>query len=166
MRRACLVVLLLAGLLAGGCAAQASDGGSSTSPSTATALDFTATTVDGADFDGASLGGKPTVLWFWAPWCPTCRSQISAVADLATRYDGRVNVVGVGSLDDDPAIAEFAASVPTDFPQLADPDGVVWRHFGITEQSSYVLLDGDHAVVSSGYLDDGELADAVADLSD
>ena len=63
-------------------------------------LQFRAETVDGRPFSGASLAGKPVVLWFWAPWCPTCRSQIPQVQDLAARYGDRVGVVGVGSLDD------------------------------------------------------------------
>lgn len=32
------------------------------------ALAFRGTTVDGAPIDGASLGGTPVVLWFWAPF--------------------------------------------------------------------------------------------------
>ncbi|WP_300009034.1 hypothetical protein [Pseudonocardia sp.] len=32
------------------------------------ALDFTATTVDGAPFDAGELAGAPVVLWFWAPF--------------------------------------------------------------------------------------------------
>jgi hypothetical protein len=31
-------------------------------------LNFTGTTLSGAPFDGASLQGKPAVLWFWTPW--------------------------------------------------------------------------------------------------
>ncbi len=34
----------------------------------AEALAFRGTTVDGAAFDGAALGGAPVVLWFWAPF--------------------------------------------------------------------------------------------------
>jgi hypothetical protein len=30
-------------------------------------LQFAAKTVDGRDFSGQSLAGKPAVLWFWAP---------------------------------------------------------------------------------------------------
>ena len=30
-------------------------------------LDFTGTTVDGAPFNGASLAGRPAMLWFWTP---------------------------------------------------------------------------------------------------
>jgi thiol-disulfide isomerase/thioredoxin len=43
-------------------------------------LNFTARTVTGATFDGRRLSGKPVVLWFWAPWCPTCRAQAGWVS--------------------------------------------------------------------------------------
>ena len=49
-----------------------------TSPPAALAddrLDFTATTLSGAPFNGASLQGKPAVLWFWTPWCPFCNAE-------------------------------------------------------------------------------------------
>ena len=32
------------------------------------ALAFTATTVGGESFDGASLAGRDVAIWFWAPW--------------------------------------------------------------------------------------------------
>lgn len=31
-------------------------------------LEFTGTTLAGEPFDAATLGGTPTVLWFWAPF--------------------------------------------------------------------------------------------------
>ena len=37
-------------------------------------LQFTGTTLSGAPFNGASLQGKPAVLWFWTPWCPFCNA--------------------------------------------------------------------------------------------
>ena len=127
---------------------------------------FTAETVAGEAFDGATLAGKPTVLWFWAPWCPTCRAQIDGVSTLAQANAGSVNVVGVGGLDESAAIGDFAEDVPAqEVVQLSDPDGSVWRHFEITTQSSYVVLDADGTTVASGYLDDDELVDVVADLA-
>ncbi len=134
-------------------------------PSAAVILDFSAGTVTGDAFEGASLAGKPAVLWFWAPWCPTCRGQIEGVSALVDEYSDEVNFVGVGSLDEAPAIEGFAADVPTDLPHLLDPDGDVWRHFGVVEQSTYVVLDADSEVVSEGYLDDAELADLVSGLA-
>jgi len=128
-------------------------------------LAFTAQTVAGEAFEGSSLAGKPTVFWFWAPWCPTCRSQIPAVSDLAHEHGDAVNVVGVGSLDDGKAIAGFADQVGADVVQLADPEGAVWRHFAVTAQSTYLVLDADGSQVAKGYLDDAELADMVDRLA-
>lgn len=114
-------------------------------------LDFTGTTLTGKRFDGASLAGKPTVLWFWAPWCPTCRGQIPQVEQLATDHGGDVNVIGVGSLDSAEAIAEFAGNVEG-VTHLEDVEGELWKRFEVTEQSSFVVLDADGSVrFEAGY---------------
>ena len=165
-----LVVLLLSGCGTGGenltAGETASDETSISTSRTATSavLDFTSETVDGDAFDASTLAGTPTVFWFWAPWCPTCRAQISGVGELAENYGDEVNVVGVGSLDEQAAIEGFAAEVSPDVTLLADPDGAVWRQFGVTAQSTYLVLDETGTEQASGYLDDAELAALVEDL--
>jgi thiol-disulfide isomerase/thioredoxin len=126
-------------------------------------LDFSATTLDGTSFSGEQLEGKPAVLWFWAPWCPTCRAQSSNVSALALKYDGKVNVVGVGGLDNESAIEDYATSVEG-VTHLVDDEGAVWRHFGVEAQSTYVVVDAQGNLVADGYLDDGVLNDKVAGL--
>lgn len=114
-------------------------------------LDFSATTVAGDAFDGAMLAGRPTVLWFWAPWCPTCRGQIPQVEALAADHGDDINVIGIGSLDSAEAIAGFADDV-AGLTHLEDVDGELWRRFEVTEQSSFVILDADGAVsFEAGY---------------
>lgn len=129
-------------------------------PSVPEVLDFSARTVAGDAFAGADLAGKPVLLWFWAPWCAVCRSQLPMVEGLASTYSGRVAVVGIGSLDSSDAIADFASG--STITQLADEDGALWRRFGVTEQSSFVLLDaqGEQAL-RTGYADDDAVPDAV-----
>ena len=124
-------------------------------------LGFTSTTVAGEGFEGSTLAGKPTVLWFWAPWCPTCRGQIDGVSSLAEQHPADLNVVGVGSLDEPTAIADFAAKVSPDVTMLSDHDGAVWRHFGVTAQSTYLVLDENGKQVASGYLSDNELENVI-----
>jgi thiol-disulfide isomerase/thioredoxin len=166
MRFRVVPALLLGVLLIGGCAAngeQGADTSARESSSDTANLAFTGETLDGSSFDGTELAGKPAVLWFWAPWCPTCRAQGPGVSGLADKYDGQVNVVGVGGLGDVGDIRDYAEQV--DGPvHLIDPDGAVWRHFGVTAQSTYVVLDADGDVVADGYLDDHVLADTVAEL--
>ncbi len=127
-------------------------------PAAASQLDFTVATLDGATFEGASLAGRPAVLWFWAPWCPTCASQAPQVTDLAASYSGRAAVVGVAGLDKTAAMREFVARTKaTGFPHLADEQGVVWKRFGVTAQSTFAVLDAKGTVVADGHLKSEEL---------
>jgi len=145
-------------------ATESQDDGAEDQPVSET-LAFSSTTVDGDLFEGASLAGKPALLWFWAPWCPTCRSQVPQVETLAEEYAGDVAVIGVGSLDSAEAIAAFAADVEG-VTHLEDVDGALYRKFGIAEQSSFVLLDADGEVAfETGYGGSDDLADEVADVA-
>lgn len=125
--------------------------------------DFSGTTLSGADFDGRTLEGEPVVLWFWAPWCPTCRAQSGNVSDLAKKYDGRVAVVGVGGLDSGSAIESLAEQIPN-VTHVVDPEGAVWRHFGVSAQSTYTVISADGEIISEGYLDDAQLNTLAAQL--
>jgi thiol-disulfide isomerase/thioredoxin len=89
-------VLLVGVLLVSDCAVSTGDRAPANTVATGPdlLLDFTSVTVGGETFDGRQLAGKPAVLWFWAPWCPTCRAQTPAVSRLAETYRNRVNVVG------------------------------------------------------------------------
>jgi thiol-disulfide isomerase/thioredoxin len=125
-------------------------------------LKFTATKVDGGEFNGAELAGRPALFWFWAPWCPVCKGQVEQVQGIARKHEGKVNVVGVGSLDDEKAISGFAAGAPG-MTHLSDESGAVWRHFEVVQQSSFVLLDDKGVkVYEVGYGGSDDLADRVA----
>jgi len=127
------------------------------------ALAFAAKTLDGRDFAGSSLVGRPVVLWFWAPWCPKCR----AAAPDVVRAAQRVTVVGVPGLSDDRAsMRDFVAATKTGgFAHLGDGAGEVWKRFGVTSQDTYVLIDARGTVVYKGGLDASGLAERVAALA-
>ncbi|MBQ0983371.1 redoxin domain-containing protein [Streptomyces sp. F63] len=121
------------------------------------AFRFTGKTLDGQKFDGTELAGKPTVLWFWAPWCPTCKAQGPETAKVAREFEGKAHVVGVAGLDKPAAMKEFVTSAKAGgFPQLNDEPGALWRKFGVTEQSTYVVLDGKGKTAFTGSLPAGE----------
>jgi thiol-disulfide isomerase/thioredoxin len=161
-------LLVLLGLVLAGC------GTATTPPETAARgdvigtgktadLDFTARTLEGEPFEGTSLAGTPTVLWFWAPWCPTCRAQIPTVSGIGEEYADRVNVIGVGGLDTQGEIEALADRIEH-VTHLVDDEGTVWKHFRVTAQSTYTVIDADGEIVHEGYLDNGALEDLVADL--
>ncbi len=114
-------------------------------------LQFAGSTVDGKTFKGATLADKPAVLWFWAPWCGTCKGQAAQTAKLAAEYKGKVNFLGVAGLDKTEPIRGFVSAQKVgNFPHLNDQKGSVWKKFGITQQSSYVMLDKNGKKVHAG----------------
>lgn len=169
----------LAGLVLAGCASTTGEGdtiqptGSRPTPpsqtSTASApaaqvpeiLKFTATTVDGKPFDGASVAGKPTVFWFWAAWCPKCKGDAAQVRDLAKLMAGRVNVVGVAGLGSgEQGMKNFVDGYQlTAFPQIADDSGDVWKRFKVPSQHYYVVLDASGKEIHRGPLTVAQLAE-------
>lgn len=154
MRALVAAALLPAVLVATMACGSSSDGEPAPVAGVPATLQFTGTTLDGKKFDAASLAGKPTVLWFWAPWCATCFGQAPAVAEDATEYAGRVNFLGVAGLGDAKEMAEFVADGEVgNVPHLNDAAGTVWKKFGITEQSHFVMLDRAGKVVQQGYMD-------------
>lgn len=157
------VVAVLSLLTLAGCGSGAA---STTSAGQVAVGEFTGRTVDGKAFDSATLEGRPTVLWFWAPWCTKCRGQAPDVAAVAKRQAGSVNVVGVAGLGNNDAMRQFVSSARVgSITHLSDEAGVVWKQYEVTEQSSYVLLEADGTVVFRGYLDGDDLTRRVAELA-
>ena len=129
-------------------------------------LRFTAKTVDGADFSGESLAGKPAVFWFWTPWCPKCRREAPGVA-AAARDNASVAFVGVAALDEVPAMRQFVERHGLGgFGHVADTDTAVWKRFGVTAQPAYAFVGSDGQVdVVTTQLSEQELRDRVAALA-
>jgi thiol-disulfide isomerase/thioredoxin len=104
-------------------------------------LRFSAKTLDGKDFSGATLAGKPAVVWFWAPWCPRCQGEAEDIAAAAKETAGRVAFLGVAALDEVPAMRKFVREYDLgSFPHLADTDAAVWKRFGVVEQPAHAFI--------------------------
>ena len=115
------------------------------SPPTALAddrLDFTATTLSGAPFNGASLQGKPAVLWFWTPWCPFCNAEAPSVSSVAAANPA-VTFVGVAARSDVAAMQSFVSKYNLNFTNLNDADGSVWARYDVPWQPAYVFYRAD-----------------------
>jgi thiol-disulfide isomerase/thioredoxin len=162
MRRIALALVGLILLATTGCGAD--------TPETAAAaasgvLGFTGKTIDGEPFDAAAMAGKPALLWFWAPWCATCAAQAGSVTNVQAEYGDRLNVLGIAGMGDNADMHEFVTDLEVGgVRNLDDEAGVLWKKFGITEQSTYVLVDRSGGIVSTGYLDDLELTTKVKSL--
>jgi thiol-disulfide isomerase/thioredoxin len=138
-------------------------GGAPTPVPVADILKFDSRTLDGQAFSGASLAGRPTVLWFWAPWCGTCAGQAASIRDMFAAHAEQVNIVGVAGLGDERAMREFVGDFElAGVTQLNDQTGEVWRRFEVTEQSTYVFLDRAGRMTHRGWLDSVQFESQVA----
>ena len=146
-------------------AMKAAPGAAMTAAAGPAKLAFRTTTHDGAPFDGASLSGQPTVLWFWAAWCSVCAGEAPTVAKVAASNPG-VRFVGVSALDEVPAMKKFVADRGVGgFTHLADKDASVWRRFGVTSQPAQAFITASGAVrVVPGVMSEQELSQQVSEL--
>ena len=161
------VLSVVAAVLLSGCGGSGGERtGSAADPgSSGSLLTFTGTTVDGKPFDGKSLAGKPAVLWFWAPWCPVCLQQAPGVRAAAEQYGDKVTIVGVAGLDKAAAMPEFIRLAKVEsITNLSDEPGAIWKHFGITSQSTFVLLDAAGQQTGHGVLSADEVPGKVKEL--
>jgi len=189
--RPAMVAVVCAALVLAGCGAEQPDtGGAPTSTRTETSssrpaddaatgtsapapaptvpeqLRFTASTVDGKEFSGESLAGKPALLWFWAPWCPKCQAEAPTIAE-AARAAGAVTIVGVAAQDEVPAMKDFVDRFDLgSFPHIADTDAAVWQRFGVTYQPAYAFVSSDGTVeMETSQLDKDELLARIGALT-
>lgn len=113
-------------------------------------LTFSAKTVDGKNFSSKALANKkPTVLWFWAPWCAICKNESAYITAAADQYKNKVNFVGVGALGSREELAEFVGITGTsNFTNLDDSSGKLWNRFGVIIQPTLLFIDAKGTITS------------------
>lgn len=115
-----------------------------------TKLTFTAKTVDGKNFSSKVLVNKrPTVIWFWAPWCAICKNESAYIVAAAEKYKGKVNFLGVGALGSSEEMVDFVTHTNTSsFTNLNDSEGKLWNRFGIVIQPTILFIDATGKITS------------------
>jgi thiol-disulfide isomerase/thioredoxin len=152
VNRSCLRVALLLALLGfvAGCGSADEPSAlpaDTSAPAVLAPLDGLAR-LDGPSFDLTSHpAGLPTVVWFWAPWCPNCRAMAPDLADLTAEHVGRVTVIGVAGRGKVDEMHDFVSDTGTEgIDHVVDDDGGAWQAFGVTSQPAFVFVTPDGEV--------------------
>jgi len=97
-----------------------------------------------------TTAGDAVVLFFMATWCGSCRSKAPVLASIERDYAERgvrLFSVGYDPLETDGDLEAWKARHGQPWPHGIDHGQKLQRTFGVTSQSSVVLLDGDGKVV-------------------
>lgn len=153
--RKCIALLTVAGLLAAGTASAVEQGDR-------------APAFEATDFGGravsfpALLDGKPTVLVFWATWCPYCKAFMPQLASIQADYGDRINVLTVNAKEDgegDPA----AYIDSLGFPMIAVSEGdAIAAAFDVQYIPGLMVVDADGMVAYRRAWTDLPAGDTVA----
>lgn len=128
---------------------------------------FSSTTLEGQVVTQADYEGKPTIMWFWAPWCSVCRGEAPTLSKVASELDGSVDVVGVAALGSVDEMKTFVSDTGIEnFTQLADPDAEVWSVFGVASQPAFAFISSDGSIeIVQGSIGEEEILERAATLS-
>lgn len=120
---------------------------------------------EGAKTTWPDLRGKAVVLEFWATWCAPCVEQIPHWNALAERFRDRpIQFVAVGS-EDPETVSQFLEKRPMAGWIGLDPDGAVFKAYGVEGVPFTVLVDAKGVVRAITNLQDLTAAELEALLA-
>lgn len=142
-----LLLATLAALLAG-CAQDALAPPAPDEGSLGPAWSFVDT--EGATRSRDAPPGEATVLFFMASWCSTCRTKAPILAEAHEAFAARgvrFLSISVDVSDDAATLDRWREERAQPWPHGVDPSLATERAFGVTSQSSVVVLDADGRLV-------------------
>ena len=118
------------------------------------APDFGGQRIDGSAFNlqawRAEHPGQAVLLYFWADWCPICKTTAGSVSSIAEDWPVTSIAVQSGTPE---AIAAYMREHGYGWPTLPDPQGTLLRRYGLPGTPAFVIVapNGDIRFVTAGY---------------
>lgn len=96
--------------------------------------------LDGSRIDLAASGGQPTLVYFWATWCPVCRIEQGSIESVADDYRVISIALQSGSAVE---VAKYLHEHQLRVPVINDPDGAIAARWGVRATPTLFVIDGD-----------------------
>lgn len=115
---------------------------------------FAGQLVDGQPFDLAAWRGqhpgRAQLLYFWADWCPVCKTTAGNVTGVAQDWP----VISIATQSGAPEqVAKAMRDSGYQWSTLADPPGEILRQYGLPGTPAFIIINpaGDIRFVSVGF---------------
>ena len=115
------------------------------------APDFTVEMLDGSKVTLSALQGKPTLLIFWATWCPPCRLELSKLQEhIIDRYGDKINVLPISRGEERAKVEEYISKMGYTFAVGLDGDHSIYRKYATNYIPRCFVIDAKGKVLYSG----------------
>lgn len=120
--------------------------------------DFQVETTSGSTIKLSELAqDRPTLVGFWATWCPNCRRNLPIQNELLSKYSSQVHVVEVNLNESRDKVDDYVKGKEFDFFVAYDEQGLVSRAWGIGYTNTRVLIASDGSLID---VESGDVTDA------
>ena len=89
-----------------------------------------------------SANGHPSLVVFWASWCPPCNREAPALERFSRSSAGQGRIAGVDWSDARSGAAAFIRRYGWTFPNVRDGNGTVGNEYEIANLPTTFVLDG------------------------
>ena len=115
------------------------------------APDFTVEMLDGGKVTLSELQGKPTLLIFWATWCPPCRLELSKLQEhIIDRYGDRINVLPISRGEERAKVEGYISKMGYTFAVGLDGDQSIYNKYATNYIPRCFVIDANGKVLYSG----------------
>ncbi len=108
-------------------------------------ISFKGNDLNGHPFDlQQSIGSKPVLLVFWASWCPSCKTEVPKINQLAEKFRSRgmeFIAVNVGFNDSVERAQAFVKKTGMSYPALFDSTGVIAGQYMLQGVPTIIIAD-------------------------
>ena len=118
------------------------------------APNFAGPLVDGRPFVlaewRAAYPGRPLLLYFWAEWCPICKTTAGNVSNISADWPVTSIATESGSAEQ---VAEFMRKSGYRWSTMPDPRAEILRQYGLPGTPAFIIINpaGDVRFVSVGF---------------
>ena len=126
------------------------------------APDFTVEMLDGSTVTLSALQGKPTLLIFWATWCPPCRLELSKLQEhIIDRYGDKINVLPISRGEERATVEDYISNMGYTFAIGLDGDQSIYNNYATNYIPRCFVIDANGKVLYSGVGYDDAIAKEV-----